>query len=135
MTDVPDAGRNKKRAAGGTHASSHDGYATVSPGDHGTRRETALGPAGYGGGCRVTMYRGIMLAQACNVSATPVMERYGVAPAGALPVFIDSAPVVGANYYEVTAYNSEGESLPSNRVCFARQAVVTSAPRNLGIEP
>lgn len=82
-----------------------------------------------------TMYRGIMLAQACNVSATPVMERYGVAPADALPVFIDSAPVVGANYYEVTAYNSEGESLPSNRVCFARQAVVTSAPRNLGIEP
>lgn len=81
-----------------------------------------------------TMYRGILPGMACTAAAQPSMELYGVAPAEAQPRFVDREPVIGANYYEVTAYNSEGESLPSNRVCFQRQAVVTSAPRVLRVE-
>lgn len=86
-------------------------------------------PVGY------TMYRGIMLGQSCNASATPVME---VMPTGVNITgltFTDTEPVVGANYYEVTAFNSEGESLPSNRICFQRQAEITSQPLNLRIVP
>lgn len=86
-------------------------------------------PTGY------VLYRGMAIGQACNPSAQPVMELYGVAPIGLQPEFVDQAPVVGATYYEVTAHNSEGESLPSNRVCYQRQAAVTSAPQNLRIEP
>jgi hypothetical protein len=86
-------------------------------------------PSGY------TMYRYTVVNGVCGAPITPSFELYGVAPIGIAPTFTDSTPVIGANYYHVTAYNSEGESLPSNQVCFQRQAQKTSAPQNLRIEP
>ena len=46
----------------------------------------------------------------------------------------DTTPVPGANYYYVTAYNSEGESLASNQVCFQRQAEKPGPPVGLRVE-
>ena len=84
-------------------------------------------PEGY------TMYRYAVVGGNCGQPVTPSFELIGTAPVQAQPSFVDNAPVVGANYYHVTAYNSGGESLASNQVCFQAQAK-TSAPLNLRVE-
>lgn len=84
-------------------------------------------PAGY------TMYRYTVPNGVCGTAIVPTFELLGVAPVGAQPEFVDAAPVLGANYYHVTAYNSGGESLPSNQVCF-QFVSKTTAPQNLRIE-
>lgn len=84
-------------------------------------------PEGY------SMYRYTVPGGFCGQPITPVFELIGNAPVQAELSFVDSSPVVGANYYHVTAYNSGGESLPSNQVCFQAQAK-TTAPLNLRIQ-
>jgi len=83
-------------------------------------------PAGY------TLYRRVVPGGLCTTTVQTNFELLGVAPLGVQPTFTDAAPVVGANYYHVTAYNSEGESLPSNQVCF-QGVQVSGPPKNLRI--
>lgn len=84
-------------------------------------------PEGY------TMYRYSVAGGNCGAPIVPSFELLGVAPVGVEPSFRDDAPVIGANYYHVTAYNSGGESLPSNQVCFQAQTR-TTAPQRLRVE-
>lgn len=81
-------------------------------------------PQGY------RMYRHIVPGGQCGAAIVPNFELLGVAPVGVQPTFTDTSPVVGANYYHVTAYNDGGESLPSNQVCF-RLLQKPGAPQNL----
>ena len=85
-------------------------------------------PIGY------TVYRGIALGQPCNAAFSPTMLLLDTTSVS-VTTYTDPNPVVGANYFEITAFNSEGESLPSNRVCFQRQGAKTSQPLNLRFEP
>ena len=72
----------------------------------------------------------------CGALTGRAYTFYATVPAGQTE-FTDTTPVIGANYYEVTAFNSGGESLPSNQVCFqsqtAQQEVRPAAPQNLRV--
>lgn len=80
-------------------------------------------PLGY------TMYRQTVAGGVCGTAIVPNFEVKGSTAAN-VRTFVDDAPVVGANYYHVTAYDAQGESLPSNQVCFQMVPKVTS-PQNL----
>ncbi len=81
-----------------------------------------------------SMYRYTVAGGVCGQSITPVFELVGMAPVASQPSFVDNSPVIGANYYHVTAYNVGGESLPSNQVCF-QGVSATTAPQNLRVAP
>jgi hypothetical protein len=84
-------------------------------------------PQGY------TVYRLQVPGGVCEAIVQPEMELLESIPAVEQPEYVDSNTVVGANYYHVTAYNTGGESLPSNQVCFQFMQK-TSAPQNLRIQ-
>lgn len=82
-------------------------------------------PQGY------TVYRQVVSNGTCGTAIVPNFEVKG-STLVSVREFTDSSPVIGANYYHVTAYNVGGESLPSNQVCF-QSVQVSSSPQNLRI--
>ena len=82
-------------------------------------------PQGY------TLYRQVVPGGVCGTAILPNFEVKGSTLVG-VREFTDSSPVIGANYYHVTAYNAGGESLPSNQVCF-QSVQAPSSPQSLRI--
>lgn len=67
------------------------------------------------------VYRKAAPGVLCSATVVPESEFELIGSVAAPQLFTaDNNPVIGANYYYVTASNVQEESLPSNQICFQR---------------